>query len=76
MNFMLRLPRMVPCHDSIMVVVDRFSKMTHFVPCSKTFDATQVAKLYFREVVRFHGLPKSIVSDHDVRFTSHFLRTM
>lgn len=58
--------------DSIMVVVDKFSKLAKFVACKKTYVVSRVAHLFFQEIVQLHGLPKIITFNHDVKLVSKF----
>jgi hypothetical protein len=72
MDFITRLPRTSKHHDSIMVVVDKLTKAAHFIPLKTTHRAADVADIFLKEVARLHGIPKTIVSDRDPKFTSNF----
>nr|GEV24945.1 hypothetical protein [Tanacetum cinerariifolium] len=75
-GFVLGLTRTQRAKDFVMVVVDRFLKMAHVVRCLKMFYSNQVARLYFEEIMKLHGVPKTFISDRDVKFVSHFWRTL
>ncbi|GJP52569.1 hypothetical protein CLOM_g11671 [Closterium sp. NIES-68] len=61
-------------NDAILVVVDRLTKMAHFIACQQTITAEQIAQLFIANVIRLHGLPTAIISDRDPKFTSNFWR--
>ena len=69
MDFVTSLPR---THDAIWVIVDRLMKSAHFLPVNVEDSLEKLAQLYVDEIVRLHGVPVSIVSDRDPRFTSRF----
>jgi hypothetical protein len=75
MDFIEALPK-VHGKSVILTVVDRFSKAAHFIPLGHPYTATSVARAFFAEVVRLHGVPASIVSDRDPVFTSEFWREL
>jgi transposase InsO family protein len=75
LDFIEGLPKSDGC-DSILVVVDRFTKFAHFIPLRHPFSSSQVAKALWDNVIKLHGVPLTIVSDRDRIFTSHTWREM
>ncbi|GJU91895.1 putative reverse transcriptase domain-containing protein, partial [Tanacetum coccineum] len=71
MDFVTKLPKSSSGHDTIWVVVDRLTKSAHFLPIREDYKTEKLAKIYTNEIVARHGVPVSIISDRDGRFTSH-----
>ena len=72
MDFVVGLPAMQKGRNGVWVVVDRLTKMAHFILFNTKWSVAKLARYYVREVVRLHGVPASIVSDRDARFTFRF----
>ena len=72
MDFVVGLPLIGRKHDSVWVVMDRLTKSTHFIPVRTDYSLNKLVELYIKEIVRLHGIPISIISDRDQRFTSRF----
>ena len=66
MDFITGLPRTKSGYDSIWVIVDRLTKVAHFVPVKTTYSSAKLAEIYMKRIVCFHGVPKKIVSDRGV----------
>ncbi|GJR56356.1 putative reverse transcriptase domain-containing protein [Tanacetum coccineum] len=76
MDFVTKLPRTSSGHDTIWVIVDRLTKSAYFLPMRKDYKMERLARLYLNEIVARHGVPISIISDRDSRFTSRFWQSM
>jgi len=72
MDFITCLPKNVKQHDAIMVVVDKLRKEAHFIPIESTFKVIDVVDVFMKQIFRLHGIPKTIISDRDTKFTSNF----
>jgi hypothetical protein len=72
LDFVTALPRVRGGFDSVLVVVDRLTKVAHFIPVKSTHTAVDIARIFIREIFRLHGMPKVLVSDRDTKFTSNF----
>jgi transposase InsO family protein len=72
MDFIVGLPRTQSGYDSIWIIVDRLTKVDHFIPTETTYSRPQLVELYMSRIVYPHGVSKKIVSDRGTQFTSEF----
>ena len=75
MDFLTNLPKSQEGFDTIWVIVDRLTKSAHFIPIKVTYSKRKLAEVYLENVVKYHGVPLSITSDRDTRFTAHYWRS-
>jgi hypothetical protein len=76
MDFISRLPHTLKGYDSIWVIVDRLTKVAHFIPVNTTYKGSQLAELYMARIVCLHGVPKKIVFYRGSQFTSRFWKSL
>ncbi|GJZ65806.1 reverse transcriptase domain-containing protein, partial [Tanacetum coccineum] len=76
MDFITKLPRSKSGHDTIWVIVDRLTKSAYFLAIREDYSTEKLAKIYIDEIVTRHGVPVSIISDRDGRFTSRCWQTV
>ncbi|CAI7823748.1 unnamed protein product, partial [Closterium sp. NIES-54] len=76
LDFITGLPPTNVGHDAILVVIDKFSKMGHFIPTHTTARTEETAKLFIKHIISQHGIPTTLISDRDPKFTSKFWKEL
>jgi hypothetical protein len=76
MDFIIGLPISTKQNNDIMVVVEKLSKATHFIPINSTCKEIDISNIFMKEIFRLHGMPKEIISDRDTKFTSNFWKSL
>jgi transposase InsO family protein len=76
MDFLMPIPKSKNEHNAILVIVDRLTKMAHFISTTDKVTAKETVELFLQNVFRYHGLSDDIVSDRDSQFTSHFWESL
>lgn len=76
MDFIAKLPKTSSSYEAILVVVDRLTMYVHFLPMKETNKTENLTRNYLKEIFKFHGVPISIISDRDNRFTSQFWKSV
>jgi transposase InsO family protein len=72
MDFIVGLPNTFRKHDSIWVIIDRLTKTAHFLPVHTTYSTKKYTEIYLDQIIRLHGVPKTIISDRGPQFIAHF----
>ena len=76
LDFVTRLPKNQNLNDSIMVVVDKLSKATHFKPVKTMYKAANITDIFLKQIFRLHGIPKVIILDRNPKFTGNFWKSL
>src|SRR5689334_15658012 len=74
-DFIVKLPK---CrgYDSILVIVNRYTKMAHFIPCKESTNAEELTEIFLKEIWHLHSLPRTTISDRGTMFNSKFLQAL
>ena len=76
MDFIIGLPKIVKQNDSIIVVVAKLSKGSHFIPLKSTYKAINIVDIFMKKIFKLHGVPKILISDRDAKFIGNFWKAL